>query len=366
MDFADLQRHWDAFGRIDPLWAILTDPNRRGNRWDPVEFFATGREEIAAHLAHAASLGVPGRRRRALDFGCGAGRLTQALAAHFDEAIGVDVAPSMIDLARRHNAHGDRCSYLVNEQPDLSRFPDATFDILYTGRVLQHMEPRYAESYVREFVRVLAPGGYLSFDLPSERGFFPVDGAPSSEAPAAYRAALRIETCPSEMPPGGTARVAIEAVNEAPHEWRRGELNVGNHWARIDGSIAVRDDGRIAVALPWGPGQSRRVELTVTAPADPGRYRLQLDIVEESVTWFADAGSRLVEKEVIVGAGPLPPPPEPRDADLAEEPTMEMHAVRRERVEATLADTGATLIGVRRVYHCGPTWLAFRYDVTKA
>ena len=130
MDFADLQRHWDAFGRIDPLWAILTDPNRRGNRWDKVEFFATGREEIAAHLAHAASLGVPGRRRRALDFGCGAGRLTQALAAHFDEAIGVDVAPSMIDLARRHNAHGDRCSYLVNEQPDLSRFPDATFDIL--------------------------------------------------------------------------------------------------------------------------------------------------------------------------------------------------------------------------------------------
>src|SRR5262249_25601630 len=150
-----LQRNWDAFGRIDPFWAILTDPSRRGRRWDPAEFFATGREEMDAHFAGATHLGVPAARRTGLDFGCGAGRLTQALARHVEQAVGVDVAPSMIELARHHNAHGDRCRYEVNDRPDLSRFSDASFDVVYTGRVLQHMEPRYAESYVRDFVRVL-------------------------------------------------------------------------------------------------------------------------------------------------------------------------------------------------------------------
>ena len=99
MDLRELQRHWDTFGRTDPFWAILTDPSRRGNKWDPASFFATGRDEVAAHMAEATRLGVPQARRRALDFGCGAGRLTQALADHFDAVVGVDVAPSMVALA---------------------------------------------------------------------------------------------------------------------------------------------------------------------------------------------------------------------------------------------------------------------------
>ena len=48
MNLQDLQQHWDAFGRRDPMWAILTDPARKGRRWTAAEFFATGAEEIAA------------------------------------------------------------------------------------------------------------------------------------------------------------------------------------------------------------------------------------------------------------------------------------------------------------------------------
>jgi SAM-dependent methyltransferase len=167
MHIKELQKNWDEFGRTDPLWAIITDPTKKGSRWDVGEFFQTGRDEIAAVLHYAGSLGIRLRRRRALDFGCGVGRLTQAMAEHFDEADGVDIAPSMIELARQYNRHGERCRYLLNERSDLRLFEANRFDFIYTNVVLQHMEPRYAVSYLKEFLRVLAPGGLILFQLPS-------------------------------------------------------------------------------------------------------------------------------------------------------------------------------------------------------
>ena len=169
MRLDELQRHWDELGRLDPLWAISTRRQKDGGRWEAEEFFATGREQVEKALAHVSSLGVALPRRRALDFGCGVGRLTQALAEHFDEVYGVDIAPSMIELARQYNRHGDRCKYLLNPQRDLRPFADGVFDFVYTSLVLQHMEPCYAKAYLKEFLRILAPGGLVLFQLPSAR-----------------------------------------------------------------------------------------------------------------------------------------------------------------------------------------------------
>src|SRR5207248_3614710 len=78
MELKEVQRHWDAFGKTDPLWAILTQPDKRHGKWKYDEFFACGEEEIGRILRHAEALAFPLRWGRALDFGCGAGRLTQA------------------------------------------------------------------------------------------------------------------------------------------------------------------------------------------------------------------------------------------------------------------------------------------------
>lgn len=169
MDLKELQSNWNMFGKEDPLWAIATWPDKKGNRWELREFFELGKKEIAGVLEHLSLLGVPVSRGRALDFGCGVGRLTQALAQHFDEAVGVDIAPSMIKLANRYNRHGVRCTYRLNEVDDLELFPSEWFDFIYTNIVLQHMLPTYSKSYIREFMRVLKPGGITVFQLPSER-----------------------------------------------------------------------------------------------------------------------------------------------------------------------------------------------------
>lgn len=166
MDLNQLQREWQRFGEADPLWAILTHADRKDGGWDEAEFFETGRREVAAVLAELQQLGVHPRSGRALDFGCGVGRLTQALAEHFDEVTGVDIAPAMVERARAMNRHGHRCAYNLNQRADLSVFPDASFDFIYSNITLQHMEPQYSKKYIREFIRVLAPGGTVVFQIP--------------------------------------------------------------------------------------------------------------------------------------------------------------------------------------------------------
>src|SRR5437660_12935525 len=103
MSIQELKRTWDQFGKTDPLWAILSVPDKKGNRWRLDDFFDSGIQEIDSVIEYMKSLGLAVRHQRALDFGCGVGRLTQALAKHFDEVIGLDIAPSMLQLARRYN-----------------------------------------------------------------------------------------------------------------------------------------------------------------------------------------------------------------------------------------------------------------------
>lgn len=169
MDIKELKKHWNRFGKADPLWAVLTHPNKKDNRWQRDEFFRTGEEEVAMIMDYLGSLGLNLRPSRALDFGCGVGRLTQALASYFAEVCGVDIAPSMIRLAKKYNRQAHNCKYYLNDRADLKLFDDASFDFIYTSVTLQHMEPGYIKAYLKEFLRLLVPEGILVFNLPSER-----------------------------------------------------------------------------------------------------------------------------------------------------------------------------------------------------
>jgi 2-polyprenyl-3-methyl-5-hydroxy-6-metoxy-1,4-benzoquinol methylase len=165
MSLRDVQRNWDAMGRRNPLTAILTTRLS----WEVGEFFETGRREVEGLLRDIAELDTRLDAGRALDFGCGVGRLTQSLADHYEEVVGVDIASSMIELAEKMNRHGTRCRYVLNERDDLRIFGGDHFDLIYSNITLQHMEPRYAFRYIKEFLRVLSMDGLLVFHLPSER-----------------------------------------------------------------------------------------------------------------------------------------------------------------------------------------------------
>ncbi len=168
MDLESVQRTWDAFGETDPMTAVLTEPDKAGNRWNPNEFFATGVRDVREILEMTRTAGLSPRPGRALDFGCGVGRLSQALGDHFDEVHGVDIAPSMLEKARRFNRHGNKCTFHLNSVDNLRLFSDNHFDFVCSLITLQHIEPRYSHAYLNEMVRVLARGGVLVFQLPAE------------------------------------------------------------------------------------------------------------------------------------------------------------------------------------------------------
>lgn len=165
MKLWQLKRHWDALAKADPYFAVLTEKDKQGQRWATDEFFATGVTEVAADLERIRVSGAPVRWERALDFGCGAGRLSQALGRHFAEVTGIDISLQMVALAREHN-RSDHVRFIPNSRPDLRIFPGGAFTFVYSRITLQHIAPRYTRRYLREFVRVLAPGGILSVQVP--------------------------------------------------------------------------------------------------------------------------------------------------------------------------------------------------------
>lgn len=160
------KQEWEDLAATDPLWAILSDPGKRGGRWELDEFFGTGEPEIAALLEVTGTLGYPRQHHLALDFGCGVGRLSRALASHFDECYGVDISDHMIQQARALNPLPN-CVFMVNDSADLAQFQDDFFDLIYCNIVLQHLPaPVVIERYIGEFLRVLNPDGMLVFQLP--------------------------------------------------------------------------------------------------------------------------------------------------------------------------------------------------------
>jgi len=157
---------WEDWGTVDPMYAILTDPQFRFGKGDLEFFLSTGAGTIDSLLKKCDRLGICQRRESALDFGCGLGRLTAPLSAHFDSVIGLDVAATMVTQARA--MHGDRCQFAVWQETDLAIYPSKSFDLVVSLLVLQHLPSRaLMEGFMAEFVRILRPSGALVLNLPA-------------------------------------------------------------------------------------------------------------------------------------------------------------------------------------------------------
>jgi len=103
-----------------------------------------------------------------LDAGCGTGFLARLLAGRKCRVLGLDAAQRMIEVAKA----------LAEQQPDLSAFldfrlvptiekldlPDASFDGVLCSSVLEYLEN--PEQCLKEFARVLRPGGALVISAP--------------------------------------------------------------------------------------------------------------------------------------------------------------------------------------------------------
>ena len=276
---AEVEKNWNEFGKRDPLWAILTHESKRDNKWDLVEFFATGEREIGGVIKDIEQLHPSLPRGKALDFGCGVGRLTQALCRHFEECHGLDIAESMVEKARQYNRYGARCQYHVNTRPDLSLFAGNTFDFIYTNIVLQHNPPAMSRRFIREFLRILTPGGLLMFQLPSE----PLQSHHGQGSPlktTAFHAQLTLAGGGLPWVAGTIRQVSITVKNISPETWPGKAVSgsfpvrLGNHWRNAKNRILINDDPRPTCPATSSPVMKSPSTSMLPSPAFPANTAL--------------------------------------------------------------------------------------------
>ena len=379
-----IRQFWEQHARQDPLWAILSDPTKRGGKWDTTVFFETGVTEIALLLRELDAQNIVLHRGAALDFGCGVGRLTQALAPHFERTVGVDISPSMLDVATKVNRFPDSVSYVSNHAADLRVFQDGAFDFLVSHIVLQHLPPEISVGYLREFLRVLAPAGVLVFQLPSHRR------RPVAMPDDAYRASLAVAGIHGRVvSPSEEITLDVAITNRSAIEWSRrafGLLRVGNHWLDGTGQAVARDDGRASLPASLPPGATCHLPLTIKAPNNAGEYRCEIDLAHEGILWFHDKGSSLVSFSIRVDRRPAG---DSARAGHSSDRTLEnelidapeisadtstdaenlggfpMHGLSVNSVVGLLADCGAALLHIENDRSCGEDWMSYRYFVGK-
>lgn len=160
-------RGWEELAQLDPLWAVASSPQLRHGKWNEEEFYAVGRRKVRKLMKRLDALGVPARTARALDFGCGAGRLTLPLADHFALVVGVDIAPSMLERARTRAAGRPGLEFRLDETGDQSLLAGKSFDLVYSGLVLQHLPSiSGALACLERLCAAVGPGGALVVQVP--------------------------------------------------------------------------------------------------------------------------------------------------------------------------------------------------------
>jgi SAM-dependent methyltransferase len=129
---------------------------------DEAGFESTAAEVVAAIEWELKRLPGDANRRswRALEIGCGPGRLIKPLSRNFGEIHGVDVSDEMVRLARQRLQGIPHAHVHATNGASLSLFADESFEIVYSYAVFQHIPSRdVVLEYMHETQRVLKPGG---------------------------------------------------------------------------------------------------------------------------------------------------------------------------------------------------------------
>ena len=152
---------WEKFGKEDPYFGVLADERftsgRIGENRD--EFFGSGRGAIAAVLQRFEQHFGGLARERALDHGCGVGRLSLPLADEFANVVALDVAPSMLAEARENARRlGAENVQFALADDELSTAP-GEFDFVNSYITLQHIPVRRGLPILSRLINKVRPGG---------------------------------------------------------------------------------------------------------------------------------------------------------------------------------------------------------------
>ena len=195
---------------------------------------------------------------------------------------------------------------------------------------------------------------------------------PARDAQASLLAwALEAEDTPTQLWVGTEVEVPITIRNLGNHPWLPGFADrLSYHWRSESGELLIRDGLRTPIVEVVAPGEAIELQARLRPPDEPGRYQLVLDVVQEGVRWFANAGS----VPLIVAATVVAPEAAPSD-DAAIDPRLldlldpeaaprafSMAGIPVEEMKALITASGGELLSLDE--HV-TEWHSFTYHVRR-
>jgi SAM-dependent methyltransferase len=179
-----MRRDWDRRARENARHYVATGQKE----WSDEEFFELGEQELREHVLNDLGnicQGKDPRSMKVLEIGCGAGRVTRALARFFGEVYAVDISRHMVREARQALVSFPNAHIFRNNGRDLSvvrrkwwhRFGiggPVQLDFAFSCLVFQHIPSRAViEGYLLEVSRLLRPGALFKFQVRGYTGVGP-------------------------------------------------------------------------------------------------------------------------------------------------------------------------------------------------
>lgn len=154
----DTDADWRELGATQPYWGVLTHADYRTENLTPANleaFYASGGAYISDLVRRLKAATGKQAGGRALDFGCGTGRLAEAMTQHARSVTGYDISPGMLAQARKRKG---KATYV-------DALPDGPFDWINSFIVLQHIAPERGLALIEDLLARLAPGGLVSLHV---------------------------------------------------------------------------------------------------------------------------------------------------------------------------------------------------------
>lgn len=184
-----MRADWNRRARDDVHYYVAFGRHNQSEE----EFYETAHEVVYGLEYELKRFGPGANRRswRALEIGCGPGRLMKPLSRQFGEIHGVDVSDEMVRLARERLRDTPHAHVHCNSGADLRQFADESFDFVYSYAVFQHIPSReLVFGYLVEAHRVLKTGGLLWFQV---NGLPEQEGEPDTWSGVRFRAEEIVE-----------------------------------------------------------------------------------------------------------------------------------------------------------------------------
>lgn len=125
-----------------------------------------------------------------------------------------------------------------------------------------------------------------------------------------FQVAFESHNVPSQMQSGKTISADIRVKNTSPVAWPskpdnkdRYAVNLSYHWLGPKNAMVVFDGLRTPLPRDLKPGESGDLKARIRAPEKPGRYTLEVTLVQERNAWFPEKdGGKLVLPIIVIEA----------------------------------------------------------------